>query len=161
MMGRLYTVSGPAGVGKGTLVDLACAMDPSLFLSISCTTREVRPGEKDGVNYHYISEARFDQMVREDAFFEWASVHGHRYGTPCEPVERALAAGRSAILEIDVQGSAQVKLRYHPHLRAAAQLAGVEEPPDLARARSAQGCGRAAEERLSRTGRRPEVRLRH
>ena len=84
MTGRLYTVSGPAGVGKGTLVDLACAMDPSLFLSISCTTREVRPGEKDGVNYHYISEARFDQMVREDAFFEWASVHGHRYGTPCE-----------------------------------------------------------------------------
>ena len=145
MMGRLYTVSGPAGVGKGTLVDLACAMDPSLFLSISCTTREVRPGEKDGVNYHYISEARFDQMVREDAFFEWASVHGHRYGTPCEPVERALAAGRSAILEIDVQGSAQVKLRRS----------------DLSRARSAQGCGRAAEERLSRTGRRPEVRLRH
>ena len=95
MTGRLYTVSGPAGVGKGTLVDLACAMDPSLFLSISCTTREVRPGEKDGVNYHYISEERFDQMVREDAFFEWASVHGHRYGTPCEPVERALAAGRA------------------------------------------------------------------
>ena len=112
MMGRLYTVSGPAGVGKGTLVDLACAMDPSLFLSISCTTREVRPGEKDGVNYHYISEARFDQMVREDAFFEWASVHGHRYGTPCEPVERALAAGRSAILEIDVQGALQVQKNY-------------------------------------------------
>ena len=117
MMGRLYTVSGPAGVGKGTLVDLACAMDPSLFLSISCTTREVRPGEKDGVNYHYISEARFDQMVREDAFFEWVSVHGHRYGTPCEPVERALAAGRSAILEIDVQGSAQVKLRRSDTIR--------------------------------------------
>lgn len=76
MMGRLYTVSGPAGVGKGTLVDLACAMDPSLFLSISCTTREVRPGEKDGVNYHYISEARFDQMVREDAFFEWRAYTG-------------------------------------------------------------------------------------
>lgn len=111
MTGRLYTVSGPAGVGKGTLVDLACDMDPSLFLSISCTTREVRPGEKDGVNYHYISEARFDQMVRDDAFFEWANVHGHRYGTPCAPVEEALGSGRSAILEIDVQGSAQVKLR--------------------------------------------------
>lgn len=117
MTGRLYTVSGPAGVGKGTLVDLACAMDPSLFLSISCTTREVRPGEKDGVNYHYISEARFDQMVREDAFFEWASVHGHRYGTPCAPVERALEEGRSAILEIDVQGSAQVKLRRSDTIR--------------------------------------------
>ena len=111
MKGQLFTVSGPAGVGKGTLVAMALEKDPSLFLSVSCTTREVRAGETEGVTYHYIGNEKFDQMIEDNAFYEWAEVHGNRYGTPCEPVERALEAGRSAILEIDVQGSAQVYRR--------------------------------------------------
>lgn len=108
MKGRIVTVSGPAGVGKGTLVEIAMKKDPDLFLSVSCTTREIRVGETAGVTYHYISEEEFTRMVEADEFFEWANVHGHRYGTPCPPVYKAAEEGRNAILEIDIQGSAQV-----------------------------------------------------
>ena len=115
--GRLFTVSGPAGVGKGTIVQMAIEKDPTLFLSVSCTTREIRIGEVAGVTYHYITEEEFDRMVREDAFFEWANVHGRRYGTPRPPVDEAVAAGRNAILEIDVQGSAQIVLKQPETIR--------------------------------------------
>ncbi|MBE5766339.1 MAG: guanylate kinase [Clostridiales bacterium] len=115
--GRLFTVSGPAGVGKGTIVKMAIEKDPTLFLSVSCTTREIRADEVAGVTYHYISDEEFDRMVSEDAFFEWANVHGRRYGTPRPPVDEAVAAGRNAILEIDVQGSAQIVLKQPETIR--------------------------------------------
>jgi len=117
MKGRLFTVSGPAGVGKGTIVKMAIEKDPTLFLSVSCTTREMLAGEEAGVTYHYISEEEFERMVREDEFFEWAHVHGHRYGTPRPPVDKAVEAGRNAILEIDVQGSAQIALKQPDSVR--------------------------------------------
>jgi guanylate kinase len=109
---RLTVVSGPTAVGKGTVVTRLRAEHPELFVSVSATTRPARPGEIDGVHYHFVTDAEFDELIATDALLEWATVHGsHRYGTPRAPVEAALAAGRDAILEIDLQGARQVRER--------------------------------------------------
>jgi guanylate kinase len=110
-MPRLTVVSGPAGVGKGTVVARLRERHPDLFVSVSATTRAPRPGEVDGQHYMFVSEEEFDELVASDALLEWARVHGSaRYGTPHAPVRAALAAGRNAILEIDLQGARQVRL---------------------------------------------------
>lgn len=86
--------------------------DPGgLWFSVSCTTRPPRPGERDGRDYRFVSDRAFDELVATGALLEWAEVFGHRYGTPAEDVERARAAGRDVLLEIDVQGARQVKRR--------------------------------------------------
>ncbi len=86
------------------------AAHPEVWISVSATTRAPRPGEVDGVHYHFVSEEEFDQLVAADQLLEWARVHGAaRYGTPRGPVEQALAAGRPAMLEIDLQGARQVR----------------------------------------------------
>ena len=105
--GRLFVISGPAGVGKSEIVKLLLKRHPDISLSVSCTTRQPRPGEVDGVSYHFVSDARFDQLVAEDAFYEWAHVHQNRYGTLKSVVARQLDAGHDLILEIDVQGCLQ------------------------------------------------------
>jgi guanylate kinase len=85
-------------------------LHPEIFVSISATTRPARPGEIDGVHYHFVSDAEFDALIAAGALLEWAVVHGvHRYGTPRAPVMAAVAAGRPALLEIDLQGARQVK----------------------------------------------------
>ena len=94
-------IAGPSGVGKGTVVRRLLRLMPSLFLSVSVTTRPPRPGEVDGVDYRFVSSDEFDRMVAEGELLEWADVFGHRYGTPAEPVRRVLATGRDALLEID------------------------------------------------------------
>ena len=105
-------VSGPAGVGKGTLVSRVRAMRPSLGLPVSATTREPRPGEVDGVAYHFLSDEEFSVRVERGEFLEWAQVHDHRYGTlKCE-VEECLNRGESVILEIDVQGGNNVRREF-------------------------------------------------
>ena len=104
-------VSGPSGVGKGSVVRLILERDPRLFFSVSAKTRAPRPGEADGRDYQFMSEERFDQLVHEGAFLEWASMFGHRSGTLAEPVERVRGAGRDVILEIDVQGARQIRDR--------------------------------------------------
>lgn len=109
--GRLFIVSGPSGAGKGTLVKELLARVPRLLLSVSATTREPRPGEVEGRAYRFVTPERFDELVRTDGLLEWAEVHGNRYGTPREPVERALAEGHDVVLEIDPQGAAQVRSR--------------------------------------------------
>jgi guanylate kinase len=109
--GRLFIVSGPSGAGKGTLVKELLARVPRLLLSVSATTRAPRPGEVEGVSYAFVSAECFDELVHTDGLLEWAEVHGNRYGTPREPVERALAQGADVVLEIDPQGAAQVKSR--------------------------------------------------
>ena len=109
--GRLLVVSGPAGVGKGTVVAALRRARPELALSISATTRRPRPGEVDGVHYRFLDEAGFDRMVAGGAFLEWAEFNGHRYGTPWDVVEAELADGRTVVLEIDVQGAVQVRER--------------------------------------------------
>ena len=106
----LTVLSGPTAVGKGTVVSRLAADHPEIFVSVSATTRPARPGEVDGQHYLFVSEEEFDQLVAEDALLEWAVVHGvHRYGTPRAPVLAALAQGRAAVLEIDLQGARQVR----------------------------------------------------
>lgn len=112
-MSGVFVISGPTAVGKGTVVKRLQELHPELYVSTSVTTRQPRPGEQDGVAYHFISDAEFDRLIAEGGLLEWARVHGDaRYGTPRKPVEDALAAGRTVILEIDVQGARQVRRSY-------------------------------------------------
>ncbi|MFH5823269.1 guanylate kinase [Georgenia sp. AZ-5] len=107
---RLTVLSGPTAVGKGTIMAEMRRRHPDLWISVSATTRPPRPGEVDGVHYHFISPERFDELVAGGKMLEWAVVHGrNRYGTPREPVERQLAAGRPVFLELDLQGARQVR----------------------------------------------------
>ena len=109
---RLFVVSGPSGAGKGTLLARVREQRPDLGLTVSATTREPRPGEVDDVSYHFLSDAEFDRRVAAGEFLEWANVHGHKYGTLRSEVDRNLSAGRSVILEIDVQGALNVRRIY-------------------------------------------------
>jgi guanylate kinase len=107
---RLFVISGPSAVGKGTLVSLIHDAHPEVFISVSATTRPARPGEIDSVHYHFVDDATFDALIETDGLLEWAEIHGAaRYGTPRLPVIEALDAGRPVILEIDVQGAMQVR----------------------------------------------------
>lgn len=109
--GVLFVISGPSGVGKSTLVKAAMARIPGLRFSISATTRPPRAGERDGVDYHFVTPDRFAALVAEDAFLEHATVYDRSYGTLRAPTEDALASGASPLLDIDVQGSEQVRAR--------------------------------------------------
>ena len=107
---RLVVLAGPTAVGKGTVAADVREHHPEIWISVSATTRKPRPGEQDGVHYWFVSDERFDEMVEQDELLEWATVHGAaRYGTPRAPVEEALDSGRSALLEIDLQGARQVR----------------------------------------------------
>jgi guanylate kinase len=107
--GRLFVITGPSGVGKGTLIHRLLERMPELELSVSATTRSPRPGEQDGVDYHFKSEEDFDRMIRDGELLEHAVYSGNRYGTPRSEVEPRLAAGRSVVLEIEVQGARQIR----------------------------------------------------
>lgn len=107
--GRLVVVVGPSGVGKGTVIQRALELDPTLWLSISATAREPRPDEVNGVDYHFVSRSAFVDMVNADEFLEWATYAGNPYGTPRQAVEDRLNAGQSVILEIDLAGARHVK----------------------------------------------------
>ena len=110
MTSRLTVLAGPTAVGKGSLAERVRTSWPQVWMSVSATTRPPRPGEREGVHYHFVDEAEFDRLVAGGEMLEWAVVHGrHRYGTPRPPVERALAEGRPALLEIDLQGARQVR----------------------------------------------------
>lgn len=105
--GRLFVVSGPAGAGKSEIVKLLLKKHPDVKLSVSCTTRAPRPGEVDGVSYHFVTEEKFKQLISENAFYEWAHVHQNHYGTLKSTVQKELDEGNDLILEIDVQGCVQ------------------------------------------------------
>jgi guanylate kinase len=108
--GHLVVLVGPSGVGKGTIVSWITEHHPRFAVSVSATTRAPRAGEVEGVHYYFVTDQRFDALVRDGELVEWASVHGlHRYGTPREAVEAQLDAGVNVILEIDIQGARQVK----------------------------------------------------
>jgi guanylate kinase len=107
--GLLFIVSAPSGTGKTTLVERLVQVVPQLDMSRSYTSRAARPGERDGVDYNFISRERFQEMVREGAFLEWADVFGHFYGTSRTDTEGLLARGTDVVLVIDVQGARQVR----------------------------------------------------
>ena len=106
---NLYVISAPSGAGKTSLVAALASSEPGLHVSVSHTTRPRRPGEEDGVNYHFVSDEEFTALVEADAFLEHAPVFDRRYGTTRESVQKFLAAGDDVILEIDWQGAAQVR----------------------------------------------------
>jgi guanylate kinase len=107
---RLTVLAGPTAVGKGTLAAYVREHHPEIWISVSATTRPPRPGEVHGEHYWFVSDEEFDRMVAAGELLEWAVVHQRaRYGTPRKPVEEALAAGRPALLEIDLQGARQVR----------------------------------------------------
>jgi guanylate kinase len=104
-------LSGPSGVGKGTVVAEVRRRHPQVWVSVSVTTRRRRPGESDGVHYHFVDDAEFDRLVATDGLLEWAEYAGNRYGTPAAPVRERLEAGVPALLEIELQGARQVRAR--------------------------------------------------
>jgi guanylate kinase len=108
-MARLTVITGPSGVGKGTLVRQLLQRHPQIWLSVSATTRAPRQGEVEGESYFFLSRERFEQQVAEGGFLEWAEFAGNLYGTPRAPVEAQLAAGRPVLLEIELEGARQVR----------------------------------------------------
>ncbi|SFB21822.1 guanylate kinase [Amycolatopsis marina] len=106
---RLTVVSGPSGVGKSSVVGELRRLDPRIYFSVSVTTRRPRPGEVDGVHYHFVDRSAFDAMIAGGELLEYAEFAGNCYGTPRAPVEAALRSGRPAVLEIELQGARQVR----------------------------------------------------
>ena len=110
--GNVFIVSGPSGVGKGTMVDMVNRKRGDVFLSVSCTTRAPRDGEVDGVNYHYITKEEFKKRIDEDYFIEWEKYLDNYYGTPKGPVIKAMEEGKHTILEIEVGGALKAKKHF-------------------------------------------------
>ena len=106
--GMLLVISGPSGTGKGTIIERLMAQDKSLVFSVSATTRAPRPGEQDGVHYHFMTVERYNELVNEGAFVEHAQVHGNYYGTLRSEVYTRLERGENVVLDIDVQGALNV-----------------------------------------------------
>ena len=107
----MFVLASPSGAGKTSMAKRILADDTDISLSVSATTRGARPGEVDGVDYHFVDDAAFDELVADQALLEWAHVFGKRYGTPREPVREALALGHDIIFDIDWQGTQQLKAR--------------------------------------------------
>lgn len=143
--GLLFVVSGPSGAGKTTLLRRLLEEDSQVRFSVSMTTRPPRPGEREGVDYFFVNEEEFQRALEAGQLLEWAEVHGHRYGTPVQPVEEQRRQGYDVVLDIDVQGAKQVKERrpeaigifvYPPSwevLEARLGRRGTEASTDLAR----------------------------
>jgi len=112
MSGRILVVSGPSGCGKSSLLNKILEGNENIYFSISTTTRDIREGEREGVNYYYVSKEEFEKDIDEGLFLEWANVHGNYYGTSLKPVNEALKSGKLVIFDIDVQGHESVKKRF-------------------------------------------------
>jgi len=110
--GRLTVITGPSGVGKGTLVARLLERHPAIWLSVSATTRAPRTGDVDGVQYFCLERHQFERQVQDGGFLEWAAFAGNLYGTPRAPVEERLSAGRPVILEIELEGARQVRCSF-------------------------------------------------
>jgi guanylate kinase len=107
--GLLYVLSSPSGAGKSTIARMLMESDDGVAMSVSATTRPIRPGETDGQDYHFVSDERFDAMVGQGDFLEWAHVFGYRYGTLKSEVMKVIEGGRDVLLDIDWQGTQQLK----------------------------------------------------
>jgi guanylate kinase len=111
-LGRLIVLTGPSGVGKGTLMRSLLKRHPELYFSVSATTRSPRPGEIDGKNYYFISRSKFEQLVAEGEFLEWAEFAGNYYGTPREAVLNQIQSGKLVVLEIELEGARQIRVSF-------------------------------------------------
>jgi guanylate kinase len=125
-MAKVFVITGPSGVGKGTLISTLLERVPGLELSVSATTREPRAGEVDGRDYHFLTPEEFDRRIEREDFLEFATYSGHRYGTLRSEVRNRLDGGHSVVLEIEVQGASQVRAA----MRESVQVFIV--PPDAA-----------------------------
>lgn len=115
--GKLIVITGPSGVGKGTLLRKLLSRHPDLYLSVSATTRAPRPGEVDGQHYYFVSRKHFEAKIEAGELLEWAEFAGNYYGTPCQPIEQGIQAGKQIILEIELAGARQVKTHFPEALR--------------------------------------------
>ena len=106
--GKLFVISGPSGVGKSTILKELLQRQENIYFSVSATTRQPRPGEVDGVHYHFRTQEVFRQLIEEEALLEWAEYVGNYYGTPAKYVDEAIEQGRNVILDIEVQGAGKV-----------------------------------------------------
>jgi len=152
--GRLTLITGPSGVGKGTLVQRLLLNHPQIWLSISATTRAPRAGELEGQHYFFLSRDAFEQQVAEGGFLEWAEFAGNFYGTPRQAVQAQLAAGRPVLLEIELEGARQVRQSF-----AAGFQIFVEPPSFEELERRIRGRGTDSEEAISRRLERARVEL--
>jgi guanylate kinase len=106
--GTLFVISAPSGTGKSTIISEIRTIFPDMLYSVSCTTRQPRNGEAEGLDYYFVDKDEFRSMAQQERFLEWKEVHGNFYGTPREPITKAMNSGRKMILDIDVQGALEV-----------------------------------------------------
>lgn len=114
--GLLIVLSSPSGAGKSTISRLLLEADDNITMSVSATTRPMRPGEAEGVDYHFVDTAEFERLIKADEFAEWAYVFDHMYGSPKEPIKEALRAGRDTLFDIDWQGTQQLEYAFRTDL---------------------------------------------
>jgi guanylate kinase len=152
--GKVFVITGPSGVGKGTLIERLLDAVPGLELSVSATTREPRAGEVNGRDYHFLTPEEFERRVEAADFLEHASYSGNRYGTLREEVERRRAEGRSVVLEIEVQGARQVRAAMPE-----AVLIFIAPPGPAALRERLEGRGTDSPEAIARRLRTAEIEL--
>ena len=152
--GKVFVITGPSGVGKGTLIERLLDAVPELELSVSATTREPRAEEVDGRDYHFLTPEEFERRVEAADFLEHATYSGNRYGTLREEVERRLAEGRSVVLEIEVQGARQVRAAMPE-----AVLIFIAPPDPAALRERLEGRGTDSPEAIARRLRTAEIEL--
>ena len=152
--GRLFLITGPSGVGKGTLVAALLQRHPQIWLSISATTRAPRSGEQEGQHYFFLDRVAFEAKVAQGGLLEWAEFAGNCYGTPREPVEQQLAAGRPVLLEIELEGARQVRQSFPSGVQIFIKPPSFEELE-----RRIRGRGTDSEEAITRRLARAQVEL--
>jgi len=151
----VFVVTGPSGAGKGTLIQLVVPRFPELAAAVSATTRALRPGEQDGVDYHFLSRQDFDARIEAGEFLEWVDYVGNRYGTLNSEIDRLRAAGKAPLLELETEGALRVKRR-DPNAITIFVTAPVEELERRLRTRATESSG-AIGERIETARRQLEL----
>ena len=152
--GRLIVLTGPSGVGKGTLVRSLLQSHPELYLSVSVTTRSPRPGEINAKHYYFVSREQFDMMIAQEQLLEWAQFAGNCYGTPRQQVEEKIQQGKSVLLEIELEGARQIRTSFPQAMRIFILPPSMQELEQRLRGR-----GQDSEEAIARRLRRAEEEI--